>query len=122
MPDGAARPDHWDWLLSDGEHLLSWACESEPRMGLVAPSIQLPPHRLKYLDYEGAISGDRGTVRIWTGGTLDWLETGPDRFVARLESDRLQARVEWVRCQGQYFSLSVSPSGSDDSTDDSRND
>ena len=31
----------------------------------------LPDHRLAYLDYEGPISGDRGSVTRWDRGTYD---------------------------------------------------
>ena len=112
MPPKGDRADHWDWLLSDGAQLLSWACESEPRIGLVASAIQLPPHRMKYLDYEGPVSGDRGYVQIWARGTIEWIETGPDRFVAQVHSDRLNGMVEWVRRDGQNFRLSVGSVGS----------
>ena len=50
-------------------------------------------HRLFYLDYEGPVSGGRGTVSRWAAGLFDWIEDGPDRVTVRVNSDRLAGLV-----------------------------
>ncbi|HKI33113.1 MAG TPA: hypothetical protein VKA46_14775, partial [Gemmataceae bacterium] len=52
-------------------------------------------HRRTYLDYEGPVSGGRGTVTRWDAGTCTWEEEG-EGVAIRLEGARLRgpARVE----------------------------
>jgi hypothetical protein len=81
-PSNLPRASHWDLMLEDGEALATWALHSLPRFWSAAhertsrefPSCaplcdadcvavtQLDRHRLAYLDYEGAVSNDRGRV------------------------------------------------------------
>ena len=51
--------------------------------GSTCPARELPAHRRVYLDYEGEVSGGRGTVRRWDRGECGVLEWGEDRV--RLE-------------------------------------
>jgi len=37
-----------------------------------------------YLDFEGPVSGDRGSVTRVDGGTFDWLEDQPRQLVIRM--------------------------------------
>jgi hypothetical protein len=54
---------HWDLLLDVGDTLRTWAIDVPIVPGRVLPARALGDHRRVYLDYEGAISGDRGWVR-----------------------------------------------------------
>ena len=121
------RGDHWDWLIRFPENflaelaprmqakhdeqslsLLSFASETDPRDWNRATRFwRLAPHRLKYLDYQGEVSGGRGFVkRIATGELhwtflndfelrfrlfrLGWLEDsphGPNSWFAQMPSD-----------------------------------
>ena len=84
----AGKPLHWDLMLETEAGLLTWALTTEPTLNCNIPAEPLPIHRKLYLDYEGPISGDRGSVRQWDIGTFDWLqETGSLR--ARLQGQRL---------------------------------
>jgi hypothetical protein len=60
--DGIAHP-HYDLLFetAPGSPLASWRCDSWPPEG--GELTALPPHRRRYLTYEGPIEGDRGRVR-----------------------------------------------------------
>lgn len=49
----------------------------------------LPDHRLAYLDYEGPVSGDRGTVERWDAGTYKTLEWTSNRVVVDLAGKKL---------------------------------
>ncbi|OUT55679.1 MAG: hypothetical protein CBB71_19505 [Rhodopirellula sp. TMED11] len=71
---------HWDWCFEmpaqvvthSADHRL-WTWASDPvsdlpalaggTSSLIVPCCRLPNHRTRYLDYEGEISGQRGSVR-----------------------------------------------------------
>ena len=67
---------HWDLLLEDGDVLKSWRLLQAPETGVSVPAEHLPDHRLMYLDYEGPVSGNRGTVTRVAGG--EYLCHGTD--------------------------------------------
>lgn len=60
---------HFDLMLELGDVLKTWALPQSPQPGLELPCEALPDHRLAYLDYEGPISGQRGSVTQWDRGT-----------------------------------------------------
>ena len=68
---------HWDLLLElDEEGLLAtWRILDDPGRGSQWRAEPLPGHRREYLDYEGPVSGDRGTVTSWDTGEYE-LEAG----------------------------------------------
>lgn len=61
---------HWDLMLESGAALRTWrlAAPPIPDAGPIVAEA-LADHRLAYLDYEGPVRGDRGTVTRWDGGT-----------------------------------------------------
>lgn len=84
---------HWDFLLESGQHLEAWSLPSLPQPGLELICEALPAHRLLYLDYEGEISGDRGSVTRWDHGTFDLHDSGPTQWLVELHGRRLVGRV-----------------------------
>ena len=88
---------HWDFMLDTGEVLRTWRLEKEPVMEAEIRAICLPDHRRMYLDYEGPVSGDRGTVARWDGGTYALLEETLTRLRFRVDGHRTQGIVEIVR-------------------------
>jgi hypothetical protein len=68
---------HWDLMLESGDVLHTWALAAEPAPNLPIAAEQLPDHRLIYLDYEGPISGNRGTVTRWDAGRFEVLSETP---------------------------------------------
>lgn len=139
LPDRSA---HFDWLIerpatTDGispEHrMLTFRCETDPRDAArqSAPDwvgTRLPDHRAHYLDYEGPVSGNRGTVRrVWRAPcqllettdtqirVLLWAPTGhnpaetvPSPITLRhAESDR------WIMVETEPASGFVSATDSD---------
>jgi hypothetical protein len=85
---------HWDFLLEEGTALRTWRLEQPPRPGQDIAALALPAHRLHYLDYEGAVSGGRGTVRRHDRGTFTLELNEPGRVVVRLEGNRCRGRAE----------------------------
>ena len=59
---------HWDLLLEDGPVLKSWRLLHPVATGQWIPAEVLPDHRPVYLDFEGPVSGSRGTVKQITSG------------------------------------------------------
>ncbi len=75
---------HWDFLLEHGDHALSWRLLRKPCVDEPIAADLLLPHRLLYLDYEGSVSNDRGTVKRIDHGTFEIKATELD-FVILLD-------------------------------------
>ena len=88
---------HWDFLIEDGPDLKTWAIDAPIVHGIERGARLLPPHRRDYLDYEGAISGNRGSVRRWDAG-IARIEVWTDRVVRlRVQGSQLDGLVDlWV--------------------------
>jgi len=77
---------HYDLMLESASGLLTWAMAKTPNANCPRlPAIALPLHREVYLDFEGAISENRGTVERVMAGTFKLLAVEPpvsleDRF------------------------------------------
>ena len=81
---------HWDLLLEHGDVLLTWRLSTPPTPGAAVDAEKAFDHRLVYLDYEGPVSGGRGSVTRWDGGTFDWDVHEADRVTVRLAGGRLR--------------------------------
>jgi hypothetical protein len=116
-PPEYARSSHWDLMLEVGEVLRTWAVAKLPRswraawektaelypdcpvladFNLVAAE-PLGDHRLAYLNEEGPLSGDRGSVRRIDSGTYE----GEDPLM--VQGQLIQGRV--------YLRRDTSPPG-----------
>lgn len=82
---------HFDLLLEAGAVLRAWRLLGEPGAAPV-PAEPNADHRTLYLDYEGPVSGGRGTVARWDAGTFAWAEDGPGRVVVELRGAKLVGR------------------------------
>jgi len=81
---------HWDFLLEAGPVLRAWRLLAEPAPGTPSPAEPNADHRLLYLDYEGPVSGNRGTVKRWDAGTFDWIADTRERVEIVLRGARLK--------------------------------
>lgn len=77
-------------MLEQEDELLTWALEKLPTLGDSIPAAELPPHRTAYLDYEGPVSRNRGTVTRWDRGEFHWRSKEKDRYVVELQGVQLQ--------------------------------
>jgi len=84
---------HWDFLLETGPVLRAWRLLAEPCPGREVPAKPNADHRLLYLDYEGPVSGERGSVRRWDAGTFEWVTNGPERIEVALHGGKLAGRA-----------------------------
>jgi DNA polymerase Ligase (LigD) len=99
---------HWDFLVEVGGVLRAWRLLAEPAAGIDIPAEPNGDHRLMYLDYEGPLSGGRGSVSRWDAGTCDWRADEPARVVLVLRGDALNG--EAVVCEtteGWLFRFTV---------------
>jgi hypothetical protein len=85
---------HWDLMLQTGDVLRTWRLDGVPATGQSVAATALGPHRAAYLDYEGPVSGGRGSVVAWDRG--DYIELVPPRqdvIHVRLIGQRWSGRV-----------------------------
>jgi hypothetical protein len=89
---------HWDFMveLVPGAALRTWAIDGLPLEGVELPARGLPDHRREYLDFEGAISGGRGTVRRWDEGTCEVEVWEPGHVALVLAGRHLTGPAELV--------------------------
>jgi hypothetical protein len=98
----SSRGLHYDFFLEDGKVLKTWALPRLPEPGLEIPCEALADHRPIYLDYDGPISGGRGTVSPWDRGTFiihSWID---DEIIVELSGTKLVGRMELRRQAGQW--------------------
>jgi len=87
------RELHWDFMLEGESMLRTWALESEPAMGSSSAALELPDHRLDYLDYEGPVSGQRGSVTRFDRGTYTAIRQSDDELVIEVNGEQLRGTV-----------------------------
>ena len=100
---------HWDLMLEAGAILRTWRLAAPPQFGQAVAAEASFDHRLRYLEYEGPIGGDRGQVVRWDRGVFAWEEDTPERIVVRLAGERLRGIVQLQRSGEKTWSLTVSP-------------
>lgn len=69
---------HWDFMLEVEQKLKTWKLAAPPQIGKMVKAQLSFDHRIVYLDYEGPISGDRGTVVRWDKGSFTWQQESED--------------------------------------------
>jgi hypothetical protein len=97
-PADSLRPAHYDLMLEwparasavallkqSPAPLRTWACAEFPAAGPGTIADELADHRAAYLDYEGEVSGGRGTVRRTAAGEYVPLVDAAHRVQVRLQ-------------------------------------
>ncbi|MCH8042309.1 MAG: hypothetical protein IID44_01195 [Planctomycetes bacterium] len=97
MPPDGKRSSHWDFMLQWEDVLKTWALDERPETGKTTAATALDDHRTAYLDYEGPISDDRGSVTRWDAGTYRLVRQSEEEWVIDLAGNRLTGRVTLVR-------------------------
>src|SRR5262245_24230462 len=88
---------HWDLMLESSEKLLTWRLAETPVVNKTIVASPLPDHRVLYLDYEGEVSGGRGSVRRWDSGEYEWIRRTDEELAMRLSSRRVHGIVHLCR-------------------------
>ncbi len=90
---------HWDLMLEHDGILRTWRLAAPPEANATIDAEASFDHRLIYLDYEGPVSGNRGTVRRWDAGTYRVEEEMAERLCLWFEGQRLRGRAILERGQ-----------------------
>ncbi|MEZ6090577.1 MAG: hypothetical protein R3C05_21665 [Pirellulaceae bacterium] len=59
----------------------------------------MPNHRLKYLDYEGEVSDNRGSVRRIDAGLFEVVQSQPHDIIFRLNGSQLSGLFQLSACE-----------------------
>ena len=96
---------HWDLFLENGPLLRSWRILKPLEHGRTVRAEAIGNHRLIYLDYEGTVSGDRGSVSRIDGGTFEWIEDQPRQVVIRIFGTIFVGQLILEAPQGDWSAL-----------------
>ncbi len=118
------KPSHWDFMLESGGVLRTWELQELPPtwadlLGVasgnnsgnpsgndIVQATALPDHRLAYIDFEGPLSGDRGSVCRCDHGTYEPMQETHEQLLVQLEGELLRGTVRLTRRrQGWELSL-----------------
>ena len=100
-PPGHERGLHWDFMLETGDVLRTWALAESPAAVIAIAAEALPDHRLAYLDFEGPLSGNRGSVARWDQGSYELVSQRDGELVVELFGERLAGRVTLTQAKGE---------------------
>src|SRR5262245_38326282 len=107
-PAGFPRESHFDLMLEHAGALRTWAMEELPALGKDVSAGGLPDHRLAYLDYEGDVSGERGTVSRVDAGDYECLQVGETQLVVRVSGQRIRGTLTLIAAEGHSHRWRVS--------------
>jgi hypothetical protein len=102
------RP-HLDLMLEAGDVLWTWRLDAAPEPGPERQAERIADHRPRYLDYEGPVSGNRGSVRRRDRGEFDWLEQEPGRMVLLVRGDTYHGRLTLRQEAGEVWLMLFEP-------------
>jgi hypothetical protein len=96
---------HFDWMFESDQVLRTWSTAPfdllDAETDIEIDCHPLADHRVDYLDFEGEISGGRGTVSPTLAGTYRLIQANNERFQVLLQWDDTQgessAKVEIYR-------------------------
>ena len=88
---------HWDLMLERGDTLRTWRLATTPVEGEIIVAEAIADHRHMYLDYEGSVSNNRGTVSRWDSGTYEGNVEDGDRIEIEIHGKKLNGRLSLNR-------------------------
>lgn len=84
---------HWDFMLEREGALKTWRLSHEPIPGREIRAEPIADHRIEYLDYEGPVSGNRGSVKRWDKGTYKLEASEAETLTLKLDGSRFSGVV-----------------------------
>ena len=84
MPANSSRHSHFDLFLESEGTLMTWELTSLLTTQNNQVVRRLANHRLVYLDFQGPLSDDRGTVKLVDTGSLEWVTLESERLISRI--------------------------------------
>jgi hypothetical protein len=80
-------------MLETQTALATWSLAQPPDAAPAIPARALPDHRLAYLEYEGPISDNRGSVTRWDRGSYQLRQYDRDWVAAVVAGEKLIGEV-----------------------------
>ena len=82
--------DHYDWMFEADRCIATWATPHRLPIDTAGDvgAVRLPDHRSEYLQYEGEVSGNRGSVERVEEGRFEIIQAAPDRYVIQTRGIR----------------------------------
>jgi hypothetical protein len=96
---------HWDLMLETGDVLRSWRLEKRPRDQESIRATAIGDHRIAYLDYEGPVSNNRGTVKRWDSGDFTGDALGHEQVLIQVKGSKLQGYLKLHRRLGDDWEV-----------------
>ena len=93
LPEDSPRASHFDLMLERDEDLLTLELLEPLAVDESIPARELAPNRKAYIDYEGPISAQRGSVARVDRGDLTVIAWSEDRIEADLDGVCLRGRL-----------------------------
>lgn len=84
LPSHADRDSHFDLMLEKKDGLLTWSLNDLPEIGDRLIGVRLPDHRKTYLDYEGRVSHDRGSVAQVFSGRYEMISESESQLQVKI--------------------------------------
>jgi hypothetical protein len=83
--------NHYDLMIEQGQELLSWRINDIEHLGdnRGVPCVRITNHRKEYLSYEGPVSGNRGTVRLYDSGLYTVLRWELNIIMLEMKGERI---------------------------------
>jgi hypothetical protein len=101
---------HWDFMLETGEKLRTWKLSAPPQLGKTLTAQLSFDHRIIYLDYEGPVSGNRGTVVRFDKGSFTWNKEDEDHVRIELRGQVLNGTLDLVREADDRWQMAITQS------------
>lgn len=96
-------------MLEMGTVLRTWRLAAPPGQYDCIAATAVFDHRLLYLDYEGPISGGRGQVVRWDGGTFTGEVQDAEQVVVHLAGERLRGVLRLKHTEGDAWDAEFRP-------------
>jgi hypothetical protein len=103
---------HWDLMLEVDGALKTWRLPATPP-DQPRTALAIGNHRVAYLDYEGPVSGNRGSVKQWDAGQYELLERAARKWTVQLHGARWQGVVVLRQQNESSYQISFTGDRSD---------
>jgi hypothetical protein len=88
---------HWDLMLETRCVLRTWRLDKPPCAHESSKATAIGDHRLAYLDFEGKLTNNRGTVKRWDAGTFEGAAFDGNLVRLQIKGNRLIGNLELAR-------------------------
>ncbi len=97
LPESSARRSHFDFMIEGQDDLRTWSLATLPREGASTFAEEIAGHRKMYLDYEGPLSDDRGSVSRVDQGSYEMITCDDSIWEGELRGRVYRGTFRFVR-------------------------